>query len=121
VHAAAQRAAKSSRKQPASTPTLQAFPLADVRVLEGPFLEAQQRDEAYLLKLEVDRLLHNFRVNAGLEPKAAVYGGWESVQPWVDIRCQGHARDVVAHQQAAHAVGERADALLQMCLLHGGN
>jgi len=69
---------------------MDAFPLTDVRVLEGPFLEAQQRDEAYLLKLEADRMLHNFRVNAGLEPKAPVYGGWESVQPWVDIRCQGH-------------------------------
>ncbi|HEY5040946.1 MAG TPA: glycoside hydrolase family 127 protein [Verrucomicrobiae bacterium] len=66
------------------------FSLTDVRVLEGPFLEAQKRDEDYLLKLEADRMLHNFRVNAGLQPKAPVYGGWESVQPWVDIRCQGH-------------------------------
>ena len=35
-------------------------------------------------------MLHNFRVNAGLEPKAPVYGGWESEEPWVDIRCHGH-------------------------------
>jgi DUF1680 family protein len=69
---------------------MDAFPLADVRLLDSPFLDAQQRDEAYLLKLEPDRLLHNFRVNAGLQPKAPVYGGWESVQPWVDIRCHGH-------------------------------
>ena len=61
-----------------------------MRLLEGPFLEAQKRDEAYLLKLEPDRLLHNFRVNAGLEPKAPVYGGWESVPMWADIRAQGH-------------------------------
>src|ERR1044071_605548 len=54
------------------------FPLTDVRLLDGPFLEAQKRDEAYLLKLEPDRMLHNFRVNAGLEPKAPIYGGWES-------------------------------------------
>src|SRR5471032_2420821 len=90
VHAAANATAKSARKQPAFAPTLQAFPLADVRVLEGPFLEAQQRDEAYLLKLEADRMLHNFRVNAGLEPKAPIYGGWESAQTWADIRCHGH-------------------------------
>lgn len=64
--------------------------MADVRVSEGPFLEAQQRDETYLLRLESDRLLHNFRVNAGLQPKAPVYGGWESVAMWADIRCQGH-------------------------------
>ena len=66
------------------------FPLHDVRLLDGPFLDAQNRDLAYLLSLQPDRMLHNFRVNAGLEPKAAVYGGWESEEPWVDIRCHGH-------------------------------
>ena len=48
---------------------------------KGPFLAAQKLDEAYLLRLEPDRMLHNFRVNAGLAPKAPVYGGWESVEP----------------------------------------
>ena len=74
----------------AVTPRAAAFNLADVRLLEGPFRQAQERDGRYLLQLEPDRLLHNFRVNAGLTPKAPVYGGWESVQPWVDIRCHGH-------------------------------
>ena len=77
-------------KSAKTVPALQPFPLSDVRLLEGPFLEAQKRDEAYLLKLEPDRMLHNFRVNAGLEPKAPVYGGWESVQMWADIRAHGH-------------------------------
>ena len=54
------------------------FDLADVRLLPGPFLDAQERDGAYLLFLEPDRLLHNFHVNAGLPPKAPIYGGWES-------------------------------------------
>jgi DUF1680 family protein len=67
-----------------------AFALSEIRLLDGPFLQAQQRDAKYLLQLEPDRLLHNFRVNAGLPPKAAVYGGWESVEPWVAIRCHGH-------------------------------
>jgi DUF1680 family protein len=72
------------------SPRVAPFALTDVRLLDGPFKDAQQRDEKYLLSLEPDRLLHNFRVNAGLTPKAPVYGGWESAQPWVDIRCQGH-------------------------------
>jgi uncharacterized protein len=71
-------------------PELEYFRLADVRLGAGPFLDAQRLDEAYLLRLEPDRLLHGFRVNAGLPPKAAVYGGWESVEPWVEIRCHGH-------------------------------
>jgi hypothetical protein len=66
------------------------FDLRDVRLLEGPFLEAQKRDAEYMLSLDADRMLHNFRVNAGLEPKAPVYGGWESQEPWVWIRCHGH-------------------------------
>ena len=75
---------------PSAAPGLQPFPLADVRLLDGPFLEAQKRNEAYLLKLEPDRLLHNFRVNAGLEPKAPIYGGWESAKTWEGIRAHGH-------------------------------
>ena len=71
-------------------PRAAAFSLADVRLLEGPFRQAQERDARYLLQLEPDRLLHNFRVNAGLKPKALVYGGWESAEPWVAIRCHGH-------------------------------
>jgi len=69
---------------------LHSFPLSDVRLDDGPFRTAQERDAKYLLRLEPDRLLHNFRVNAGLKPNAPVYGGWESVEPWIAIRCHGH-------------------------------
>ncbi|MGA2230103.1 MAG: beta-L-arabinofuranosidase domain-containing protein, partial [Tepidisphaeraceae bacterium] len=71
-------------------PSVQPFPLSDVRLLDGPFLAAQQRDAKYLLSLEPDRMLHNFRVNAGLDPKAPIYAGWESVATWANIRCHGH-------------------------------
>ena len=70
--------------------TLSAFDLADVQLGMSPFQLAQQRNSKYLLQLEPDRLLHNFRINSGLRPKAAVYGGWESVEPWIEIRCHGH-------------------------------
>ncbi len=69
---------------------LQPFDMADVELGDGPFLHAQRLTEAYLLKLQPDRMLHNFRVNAGLEPKAPVYGGWESEPTWADINCHGH-------------------------------
>ena len=83
---APRRAAASVAAQAKPEP----FPLRDVRLTEGPFFDAQQRNLAYLLSLQPDRMLHNFRVNAGLEPKAPVYGGWESEEPWVSIRCHGH-------------------------------
>jgi len=56
-----------------------AFPLEDVRLLDGSFKRAMERDAAYLLTLEPDRLLHRFRLYAGLEPRAPVYGGWETM------------------------------------------
>jgi DUF1680 family protein len=70
---------------------LKAFGLGDVRLLDGPFLRAQRLSADYLLSLDPDRLLHGFRVNAGLPPKAPVYGGWESAPTWADIHCQGHS------------------------------
>ena len=42
-------------------PRLEPFPLRDVRLLDGPFLEMQRRGLAYLLSLDPDRLLHTFR------------------------------------------------------------
>jgi DUF1680 family protein len=53
------------------------LPLKDVRLLPSPFLDAVQANHKYLLSLEPDRLLHNFRKYSGLTPKAEVYGGWE--------------------------------------------
>ncbi|HYC86752.1 MAG TPA: glycoside hydrolase family 127 protein [Chryseosolibacter sp.] len=55
-----------------------AFPLGDITLLESPFLTARQADVAYLLKLEPDRLLAQFRTHAGLKPKAEKYSGWEN-------------------------------------------
>jgi DUF1680 family protein len=62
-----------------------AFALSRVRLLPGPFEAARALDARYLLSLNPDRLLHGFRSNAGLAPKAARYGGWESK----DL-CPGH-------------------------------
>lgn len=76
--------------QPASRHSLKPFDLSAVRLLPGPFETAQRLDARYLLSLRPDRMLHNFRVNAGLKPRAPVYGGWESQEPWVSIRCHGH-------------------------------
>ena len=79
-----------ARSLPKPTSVARPVELASVRLLDGPFAAAQSRNAQYLRSLEPDRLLHNFRVNAGLTPKGAVYGGWESQEPWVDIRCHGH-------------------------------
>ncbi|HET6254019.1 MAG TPA: beta-L-arabinofuranosidase domain-containing protein [Puia sp.] len=54
------------------------FSVKDVRLLDGPFKVAAEADARYLLVIEPDRLLSEFRAHAGLKPKAEKYGGWES-------------------------------------------
>jgi DUF1680 family protein len=63
------------------------FDLTDVRLLDGPFRDAMLRDQKYLLSLDPDRLLLNFRVNVGLSSSAQPLGGWE--EPSCELR--GHS------------------------------
>ncbi len=59
-------------------PAVEFFPLQQVRLLDGPFSEAQDRDIDYLLAMDADRLLAPYLDEAGLEPRAPRYGNWES-------------------------------------------
>ena len=67
-------ASPSSRLPDRATP----LPLGSVRLLPSIWNDAIEGNRRYLHALEPDRLLHNFRTSAGLPPKGAVYGGWES-------------------------------------------
>ena len=82
---------RAQAPSPAVRPTVarqaQDFDLEDVRLLDGPFREAMLRDQQYLLALDQDRLLHNFRVTAGLPSAAAPLGGWEAP----DVELRGHS------------------------------
>lgn len=55
----------------------QPFPLSDVRISAGPFRQAMDADQKYLDFLLADRMLHSFRVTAGLPSSAEPLGGWE--------------------------------------------
>ena len=54
------------------------FKLEQVKLLDGPFKQAQEIDKQYILAHDPNRLLAPFRIEAGLEPKAEMYGDWES-------------------------------------------
>jgi DUF1680 family protein len=64
----------------------QPFNLKQVRLLDGPFKDAMERDRKYLHELDSDRLLHMFRINAGLPSSAEPLGGWEKP----DCELRGH-------------------------------
>ncbi len=61
------------------------FDLQDVQLLEGPFRDATELNIISLLNYEPDRLLAKFRIEAGLEPRAEHYHGWE------DATIAGHS------------------------------
>lgn len=63
------------------------FDLRDVKLLESPFLENQKTEIKWLLSVNNNRLLHTFRLNAGISSKAKALGGWE--EPTVELR--GHS------------------------------
>jgi DUF1680 family protein len=98
-------AAAAAAAPPAGIPpqaagsALQLFPLADVRLGASPFLEAQRTDLNYLLAMEPDRLLAPFLREAGLAPKEASYGNWES--SGLDGHLGGHYLSALALMYAS--------------------
>ncbi|MFG1643217.1 beta-L-arabinofuranosidase domain-containing protein [Amycolatopsis sp. NPDC049252] len=60
--------------------------LGGVRLLESRYLANMRRTVAYLKFVDLDRLLHTFRLNAGLPTTAEPCGGWEAP----DIQLRGH-------------------------------
>ncbi len=75
------------------------FPLDQVRLLDGPFRDAQDRNVDYLLALDPDRLLAPYLREAGLEPKAPSYGNWENTG--LDGHIGGHYVSALALGVAA--------------------
>jgi hypothetical protein len=64
----------------------QAFPMEDVRLLPGRFMDVMEVNRGFLYSLPNDRLAYNFRVTAGIPTDAAPLGGWEG--PTIELR--GH-------------------------------
>jgi len=62
------------------------FDLQDVQLLDSRFKENMIRDGRVLLDLNSQRLLHSWRVNAGIASYARPLGGWESL----DCELRGH-------------------------------
>jgi len=62
----------------ASPTRVRPFDPARVRLQPGPFFDALQINRRLLLAQEPDRLLHMFRITAGLPSTAKPLGGWEA-------------------------------------------
>jgi hypothetical protein len=62
------------------------FPLSAVRLRAGAALAALEINRRHLMGLDIDRLLHMFRLTAGLPSTAQPLGGWEAP----DNELRGH-------------------------------
>jgi len=104
---------------------LKPFKLADVRLLESPFLTAQQTDQAYMLSLNADRLLAPYLIEAGLKPKASSYGNWENTG--LDGHIGGHYLSALSLMYASTGnlkVKQRLNYMvdeLRKCQIKNGN
>jgi DUF1680 family protein len=65
---------------------VQPFPMAQVKLRSGPLKDAMEINRNYLTEVPNDRLLHMFRVTAGLPSTAEPLGGWEAP----DCELRGH-------------------------------
>lgn len=69
------------------------FNLSDVRLMDGRFKENMERESAWILSIDANRLLHSFRVNAGVY--SGLEGGYDTVKKmagWESLDCElrGH-------------------------------
>ena len=82
-----------------NAPQVSYFPLQNVKLLDSPFLQAQQTDLHYILALNPDRLLAPFLREAGLTPKAPSYTNWENTG--LDGHIGGHYISALSMMYAA--------------------
>lgn len=90
-------AAKVEFKRNDVVPKVWPFPMTSVRLLPGVFEDAQQANRKFLYEQTPDRLLHVFRLNAGIASSAQALGGWEKP----DCELRGH---FVGHYLSACAL-----------------
>jgi hypothetical protein len=92
-----------------SSGRIEPFPLSSVRLSPGIFREQEDINARYLDSLPVDRLLHTFRVTAGISSNATPYKGWED--PTCELR--GHFAGGHFLSAAALAAAGSGNSVLQ--------
>jgi len=95
----------------------QPFDLRNVRLLEGPLLDCMHRNREFLRGLEADRLLHTFRLTAGLASSADPLGGWEKP----DVELRGHFTGHFLSGCALMSAGAGDEMLRALRAWHAGS
>ncbi len=92
------------KKETIAPVQVESFDLKDVRLLPSRFRENMMRDSVWMTSIDVNRLLHSFRTNAGVFAgreggymTVKKFGGWESL----DCELRGHT---TGHLLSAYAL-----------------
>ena len=92
------------KKETIAPMQVQSFDLKDIRLLPSRFRDNMLRDSAWMVSIDVNRLLHSFRTNAGVPAgreggymTVRKLGGWESL----DCELRGHT---TGHLLSAYAL-----------------
>jgi uncharacterized protein len=99
----------------AIVPLVRPFDLTRVRLLPGPVLDAMLVNRRFLMAQDPDRLLHMFRVTAGLPSDALPLGGWEAPVNELRGHYTGHYLSALALMSASLGDAElkaRGDAMV---------
>jgi DUF1680 family protein len=98
-----------------ATIVARSFDLHQIRLLPGPFLDDVNVNRRYLMGLDPDRLLHSFRITAGLPSTAEPYYGWEATNNELRGHFVGHFLSgcaLMAAQTGDAAVKARGDLMV---------
>lgn len=92
------------KKEVQASMQVRSFDLKDIRLLPSRFRENMMRDSVWMTSIDVNRLIHSFRTNAGVwagreggYESLKKYGGWESL----DCELRGHT---TGHLLSAYAL-----------------
>ena len=102
------------------------FDLHQVRLLPGIFRDDVEVNRRYMMRLDPDRLLHSFRITAGMPSTAEPYYGWEAPNNELRGHFVGHYLSgcaLLAAQLGDAAVKARGDlvvAELAKCQMPNG-
>ena len=96
-------------------PLVSMFQLDEVTLDSGPLQEAREWNRGYMLRLPNDRLIHTFRITAGLPSQAQPLGGWEAPSEELRGHFVGHYLSACALLYASTAdvkIKAKADSLV---------
>ena len=82
--------------QNANCQKVSSFPATSVKLKPSPVQQSDALNTQYLKSLDPDRLIHNFRINAGLPSDVAPLEGWEAPNIGLRGHFTGHYLSAVA-------------------------